>query len=145
MFKQRFIIINCLSLVLNQSYAEFWCSDHVLETLIQCLLETPIKADLEVLGLEFEVFYHRLHCAQIVDCTPEPWDLKNDQVEQVKHFVNCMETVATWLEENRKTTQELAFTLKLLNVFESQCRLDLAQNLPDHLKLYYWLLLGEKV
>ena len=146
MFKCHFSILCIMIHLFNQSYAEFWCSDQIKETLIHCLLEKPIIAAYEYHGLEYAEFYRRLQCARYANCIKKPWDFDifDDRIEIVKKFAKCMDDVATWLEQKRKTTQESVHIHKTLHHFEQQCRSELASKLPDNFKMYYWQLLGKE-
>ena len=136
MLKYHFIFI-CFHLVFNPSCADFWCSDHELETLIQCLLDQPIKAE-----FNYNIFYRRLLCALNKDCTPPPWLILDDSIRLAKNFAECMKDIANFMNENQEIIESVP-AHRALGMFEEKCRKNLAENLPDHLKLYYNPLLGQ--
>ena len=126
MFECQVIIILSILLIFNKSDSSeelLWCSDGILESLIECLLASNIEPGI--------LSWFRVACAKKAACTPKPWDFYDENIRIVKNFVECMED----MEPSKEYEQ-------LINI-DYQCRKALARNLPVHFKAYYIRLLPE--
>ena len=112
-------------------YAEFWCTEETLLNLIHCLLSTSISYD--PLLTDLKDFKRRFGCAKEADCIRKPWDLMNVKIKLLRKYFWCM-------INNLHPTTSLAVQV----VEEYKCRLDLANNLPADLRVYYYSLVPPK-
>ena len=110
-----------------------WCSGDSLEKLIKCLLATDIQPQNPIVFTNAQLNSRR-KCAKKMDCQPRIWEIFSSKFRPVKDYAKCM-----------KKIDPLKDTIPDLISSEYTCRKNLADQLPDQLKGYYYMLLPQDI